>query len=106
MTSALNWPSSLHSGTLKKVKHHYLESIGKYSLAMISEEEWQACMSVVASNNISESVHASSTHFLKMYRTICLDSAAAEGFGRDYDALVHHKSQRGQKTNFNLPERF
>jgi hypothetical protein len=84
-----------------KVTHHYLESINrKYSLAMISEEERQAGMGIEASNNISESVHASSTHSLKMYGTIRLDSAAAEGqtranndFGRDYDALVHRKAK-------------
>jgi uncharacterized membrane protein len=80
-----------------KVTHHYLESInGKYSLAVISEEERQAGMGIEASNNISESVHASSTHSLKMYGTIRLDSAAAEGqtrtnndFGRDYESLIH-----------------
>jgi uncharacterized membrane protein len=80
-----------------KVTHHYLESInGKYSLAVISEEERQAGMGIEASNNISESIHASSTHSLKMYGTIRLDSAAAEGqtrtnndFGRDYESLIH-----------------
>jgi hypothetical protein len=54
-----------------KVKHHYLESINrKYSLTLIMEEECQAGMGIKASNNISESVHASSTHSLKMYGAI------------------------------------
>jgi hypothetical protein len=63
-----------------KVTHHYLESInGKYSLATISEEERQRGMGIEASNNISESLHASSTYSLKLSGTIRLDHAAAEG---------------------------
>ena len=95
-----------------KVTHNYLESInGKYSLATISEEERQRGMGIEASNNISESVHASSTHSLKLSGTIRLDHAAAEGqtranndFGRDHEALIRsaHKRANDVPTERNL----
>ena len=51
--------------------------------------------SALRGNSISESNHAQSTHLLKMYGTVQLDSAAAEGmtrmnndFGRGHEALV------------------
>lgn len=52
-------------------------------------------MGIDATNNISESAHASSTHSLTIYGTIWLDSAAAEGqtclnnhFGQDHKSFV------------------
>jgi hypothetical protein len=85
-----------------KPTHHYLDSAGgKYSLGKISEIERLSGFGIEASNSIAESVHASSTHSLKVYGTIRLDSAAAEGqtrsnndFGRCYDNFVNPGRER------------
>jgi hypothetical protein len=82
--------------------HHHLDSAGgKYSLSKILEEERKSGFGIEASNSIAESVHASSTHSLKIYGTIRLDSAAAEGqtrsnndFGRCYHKFVNPGQER------------
>jgi hypothetical protein len=80
-----------------KPTHHHLDSAGgKYSLSKILGEERKSGFGIEASNSIAESVHASSTHSLKIYGTIRLDSAATEGqtrsnndFGRCYHNFVN-----------------
>jgi hypothetical protein len=80
-----------------KPTHHYLASAGGiYSLENISEGKRQSGFGIEASNSIAELVHASATHSLKIYGTICLESAAAEGqtrsnndFGRCYEKFVN-----------------
>eukprot|EP00956_Cyclotella_meneghiniana_P024065 scaffold47977_cov82-Cyclotella_meneghiniana.AAC.2 len=62
-----------------KVTHHYMESMnGKYSAAVITEDERKAGMGIEA-NNISESVHAMSTRNMQVFGTIRGDSSAAGG---------------------------
>jgi hypothetical protein len=80
-----------------KATHHYLSSIsGKYSIAVITEEQRQAGFKKEASNSISESNFAAATQSLKMFGTIRLDSAAAEGhartnnsFGRAHENFIN-----------------
>jgi hypothetical protein len=89
-----------------KATHHYLSSIGgKYSTATITEDQRKASMGIEASNSIAESVHASSTHSLKLYGTIRIDSAAAEGqsranndFGRGHEAFVTSQKKKSTPT--------
>jgi hypothetical protein len=91
-----------------KPTHHYLSSAGgMYSVENISEEQRQSAFGIEASNSIAESVHASATHSLKLYGTVRLDSAAAEGqtrsnndFGRCYDTFVNpcRKNKSDTKT--------
>lgn len=62
-----------------KATHNCRSSIsGKYSLAVISEEQCQVGFRKNASNSIFESNFASATQQLKTFGMICLDSAAAE----------------------------
>eukprot|EP00956_Cyclotella_meneghiniana_P006323 scaffold8290_cov38-Cyclotella_meneghiniana.AAC.5 len=68
---------------------------GKYSAAVITEDERKAGMGIEASNNISESVHAMSTRNMQVFGTIREDSPAAGGqqcsngdWDRDCAALV------------------
>jgi hypothetical protein len=78
-----------------KATSSYLSSVGgKYSISKISDDLRKAGLNKDASNSISESNHASSTHSLKTSGTIRLDSAAGEGqtranndFGRGHEAL-------------------
>ena len=69
----------------------------------VSEQERIAGRGIDATNSISESLHASSTHGLKVGGTIRLDHCAAEGqtranndFGRQHLSLV---SGRASKVN-------
>jgi histone acetyltransferase (RNA polymerase elongator complex component) len=70
----------------------------------ISDDQSTAGFNKETSNSISESNHTQSTHSLKMYGTVRLDSAAAEGmtrtnndFGRGHEALVTgHTSKDGK----------
>ena len=73
---------------------------GKYSAAVITEDERKAGMGIEASNNISESVHAMSTRNLQVFGTIRGDSSAAGGqqcsngdWDRDHAALVRRRKQ-------------
>ena len=83
----------------QKATHNYLSSIhGKYSKAVISEEQRHAGKGKEASTSIVESNFASATQSLKTYGTIRLDSAAAEGqtrtnndFGRGHEQLINIK---------------
>jgi hypothetical protein len=98
-----------------KVTSGYLSSIaGKHSLAVISEEQRKAGFGKEASNSISESNFASATHSLKVYGTIRLDSAAAEGlartnhaFDRGHEQFINTKSKKDSTNNegllFSLP---
>ena len=70
-------------------------------MATISDNQRTAGLNKEASNSISESNHAQSTHSLTMYGTVWLDSAAAEGmtrtnndFGRGHEALVTGRTNK------------
>jgi hypothetical protein len=94
-----------------KATHNYLSSIrGKYSIAVISEDDRLASVGKEASNSIVESIHAASTYSLKTYGTIRLDSASGEGqaranndFGRGHNAFVNHGNSN--KASSSLPTR-
>ena len=85
-----------------KATSTYLSSIeGKYSASKISDKDRKACLNNDASNSISESNHASSTHSLEASGTIRLNSSAGEGqmhtnndFGHDRDAMVTGRSSK------------
>ncbi len=51
-------------------------------MAPISDNQLTAGLNKEASNSISESNHTQSTHSLKMYGPVWLDSTAAEGMTR------------------------
>ena len=88
-----------------KATSAYLSSIGgKFSKSKLSDQDRMAGMNKDASNSISESNHASSTHSLKTSGTIWIDSAAGEGqtcanndFGRGHEAMVTARAGRGGK---------
>ncbi len=96
-----------------KVTHHYMESMnGKYSAAVITEDERKAGMGIEASNNISESVHAMSTRNMQVFGTIRGDSCAAGGqqcsngdWDRDHAALVRRRNQYDNNGNEIVVER-
>ena len=96
-----------------KVTHHYMESMnGKYSAAVITEDERKAGMGIEASNNISESVHAMSTRNMQVFGTIRGDSCAAGGqqcsngdWDRDHAALVRRRKQYDNNGNLIVVER-
>ena len=63
-----------------KCTSKYLSAIkGKYSNAVLSDEDKEAGMRKEATNSISESGHARSTYGLKINGTVRLDHAAGEG---------------------------
>ena len=80
----------------KKATAKYLIAInGEKSMARVTLAERVAGRGIDATNSISESLHASSTHGLKVGSTIRLDHCAAEGqtranndFGRQHLSLV------------------
>ena len=88
-----------------KATSAYLSSIsGKFSKSQLSDQDRMAGMNKDASNSISESNHASSTHSLKTSGTIRIDSAAGEGqtganndFGQGHEAMVTARAGRGGK---------
>ncbi len=87
----------------KKAPSNFLSSVlGKYSQAVITENEKMACMGKMAHNFILESNHASSTSALITGGMIRLDHAMGEGqtranndFGRGHETLIG----RGGETN-------
>ena len=75
-------------------------------MATISDDQRTAGLKKEVSNSISESNHAQSTHSFKMYGTVWLDSAAAEGmtrmnndFGRGHEALVTGRTSQDGKVS-------
>ena len=88
----------------RKATAKYLKAIkGSKSMArgMVSREERIAGRGIDATNSISESLHASSTHSLKMGTTIRFDHCAAEGqtranndFGCQHLSLVNGQSSK------------
>ena len=90
----------------KKATAKYLIAInGEKSMARVTLAERVAGRGIDATNSISESLHASSTHGLKVGSTIRLDHCAAEGqtranndFGRQHLSLVSGR-QAGNNVN-------
>ena len=81
-------------------------------MATISDNQRTARLNKEASNSISESNHTQSTHSLKMYGTVWLDSAAAEGmtrtnnyFGSGHEALGTGRTSKDGKV-FHVSETF
>ena len=90
-----------------KVTHEYLSSMmGTKSVAVVSESMREAGRYKSASNSISESGHASATQSLKLYGTIRLDHAAAEGqtrvnddYGRGYKSFITRSAKSVDVTD-------
>ena len=90
----------------RKATSQYLSScMGKYSKAVIAEDDRQACMGKLAHNSMSESGHAMSTSALIEGGMITLYHAAAQGqaranadFVRGHDELIGHSKGASVKT--------
>ena len=90
-----------------KATSAYLSAIqGRKSMGKVSDKERLISVGLDATNSISESLHASTTHGLKMYGTIRMDHSAAEGqsrsnndFGRGTEiGYFHTKPYELQRT--------
>ena len=95
-----------------KATAKYLKAAkGSKSMApgKVSQVERIASRGIDASNSISESLHASSTHGLKLGSTIRLDHCAAEGqtranndFGRGHVALVSGRKSHHEHDSISI----